>query len=96
MIYNITQLERAARCLRVMAHSTRLMILQLLSESERSVSELEKLLEVSQSNLSQHLNLMKDRELLVSRRAGNQVYYSLKDKRLMGLMALMQDLFIKI
>ena len=93
MINNILQLERAARCLRAMAHPTRLMILQLLSESERSVRELEKLLEVSQSNLSQHLNLMKDKDLLVSRRAGNQVYYSLKDNRLMGLMALMQDLF---
>ncbi len=95
MINNILQLERAARCLRAMAHPTRLMILQLLSESERSVRELEKLLEVSQSNLSQHLNLMKDKDLLVSRRAGNQVYYSLKDNRLMGLMALMQDLFTK-
>jgi ArsR family transcriptional regulator, virulence genes transcriptional regulator len=57
------------------------------------VGDLEKILEVSQSNLSQHLNLMKDKDLLVSRRVGNQVYYRLQDNRLMGLMALMQDLF---
>jgi ArsR family transcriptional regulator, virulence genes transcriptional regulator len=95
MINQITQLERAARCLRAMAHPTRLLILQLLSDSERSGRELEKLLEVSQSNLSQHLNLMKDKDLLVSRRVGNQVYYRLQDNRLMGFMALMQDLFIK-
>jgi ArsR family transcriptional regulator, virulence genes transcriptional regulator len=95
MINQIVELDRAARCLRVMAHPTRLLILQLLSQSERSVGELENLLEVSQSNLSQHLNLMKDKELLVSRRVGNQVYYRLQDNRLMGFMALMQDLFIK-
>ena len=90
---NKKQYERTARCLRAMAHPTRLLILELLSGSERSVGDLEKLLEVSQSNLSQHLNLMKDKDLLVSRRVGNQVYYRLQDNRLMGLMALMQDLF---
>jgi ArsR family transcriptional regulator len=94
MINQLTQLEQAARCLKAMAHPTRLMILHLLSQSERSVGELEKLLEVSQANLSQHLNLMKDKKLLSSRRAGNQVYYRLHDNRLMGLMALIQDLFI--
>jgi ArsR family transcriptional regulator len=78
-----------------MAHPTRLLILQLLSESEQSVGSLEKLLGISQSNLSQHLNLMKDKELLTSRRAGNQVYYRLHDNRLMGLMALIQNLFAK-
>jgi DNA-binding transcriptional ArsR family regulator len=95
MISDLEQIERAARCLRAMAHPTRLTILHLLSESERTVSELEKLLAISQSNLSQHLNLMKDKDLLVSRREGNQVYYRLKDNRLMGLMALVQDLFSK-
>jgi DNA-binding transcriptional ArsR family regulator len=95
MIIQLSQLEQAARSLKALAHPTRLMILQLLIESERPVGELEKLLEVSQANLSQHLNLMKDKKLLASRRAGNQVYYRLHDNRLMGLMALIQDLFIK-
>lgn len=95
MINQPTQLEEAARGLKAMAHPARLMILQLLSESERSVGNLEKLLGISQANLSQHLNLMKDKGLLTSRRDGNQVYYRLRDNRLMGLMALIQDLFIK-
>lgn len=95
MINNISQLEQAARRLRAMAHPARLMILQLLSGSERPGNELEELLGISQSNLSQHLNLMKDKNLLASRRDGNKVYYRLSDNRLMGLMALIQDLFIK-
>ncbi|MBM4287948.1 MAG: winged helix-turn-helix transcriptional regulator [Deltaproteobacteria bacterium] len=93
--YDAIQLEQAARCLRVMAHPTRLLILHLLGESDHSVGELEKLLNISQSNLSQHLSLLKDKNLLASRRVGNQRYYSLKDKRLLGLLALMQDLFEK-
>ena len=64
-----------------MAHPTRLMILHLLSQSERSVGALEKILGISQANLSQHLNLMKDKDLLSSRRVGNQVYYRLRDNR---------------
>ncbi len=94
MINKIALLEQAARGLKAMAHPTRLMILQLLSESEQTVGALENMLRISQSNLSQHLNLMKDKGLLNSRRDGNQVYYRLRDNRLMGLMALVQDLFV--
>jgi ArsR family transcriptional regulator len=95
MINKPSELEEAARCLKAMAHPARLKILQLLSESERSVGGLEKLLGISQANLSQHLNLMKDKGLLTSRREGNQVCYRLRDNRLMGLLALVQDLFAK-
>jgi DNA-binding transcriptional ArsR family regulator len=86
-------LDQAARSLKAMAHPTRLLILHLLSRSELAVGALEKVLEISQANLSQHLNLMKDKNLLTSRRVGNQVYYRLRDNRLMGLLALVQDLF---
>ncbi len=95
MISNNNDFDQAARSLKAMAHPTRLLILQLLSESEQPVGVLEKILGISQSNLSQHLNLMKDKNLLSSRRAGNQIYYRLRDNRLMGIMALVQDLFVR-
>jgi DNA-binding transcriptional ArsR family regulator len=94
MFISKSHLDQAARALKAMAHPTRLEILHLLSESEHSVGGLEKLLEISQASLSQHLNLMKDKGLLNSRRVGNQVYYRLRDNRLMGLLALVQDLFV--
>lgn len=93
MINSSSQLDLMAKSLKAMAHPGRLLILQLLREAEQSVGELEKRLHMSQANLSQHLNLMKDKGLLASRRAGNQVFYRLKDNRLMGLMALLEDLF---
>lgn len=94
MINKYLQLERMAKSLKAMAHPGRLLILQMLRETEQSVGELEKRLDMSQANLSQHLNLMKDNGLLASRRSGNQVFYRLRDNRLMGLMALLEDLFV--
>lgn len=93
MTTDSARLEKATQALKAMAHPTRLQILQLLCQAERNVGELGELLAISQANLSQHLNLMKDKGLLSSRRLGNQVFYRLRDNRLMGLLALVMDLF---
>jgi ArsR family transcriptional regulator len=89
------RLDKAARCLRVLAHPTRLLIIHLLGEGERSVQDLEKLVNASQSSVSQHLNLLKDRDILESRRAAQQVFYRLKDPRVLQLTALTRELFCK-
>jgi|UniRef100_A0A7C3WMX5 DNA-binding transcriptional ArsR family regulator len=88
-------LEKAARCLKVLAHPTRLLLLQLLGEGERSVQELEILLNVPQPSVSQHLNLLKDRDILESRRVGQQNLYRLKDRQILKLLALARELFCK-
>jgi DNA-binding transcriptional ArsR family regulator len=93
--YMKERLEKAARCLKVLAHPIRLMIIHLLGEGERSVQELEKALGVSQSSISQHLNLLKDKEILESRRAAQQVFYRLRTPRLLELTAITRDLFCK-
>lgn len=87
--------ERVACCLRAMAHPTRLLIVHHLGQGEYTVSELAKLVETTQSNISQHLTQMKDKGLLASRREGNQVFYRVKDARLLQLAVLMQELFCK-
>lgn len=89
------RLEKAARCLRTMAHPLRLTIIHLLSQREYSVQELEKELEASQSSISQHLNLLKDKEILASRRAAQQVFYRLSDPRFLDLISLTRELFCK-
>ena len=55
--YMRERLERAARCLKVLAHPIRLMIIHILGNGELSVQELEKAVGVSQSSVSQHLGL---------------------------------------
>jgi len=93
--YSPERLEKAARCLRTMAHPTRLLIINLLSQREYAVQELEKELGVSQSSISQHLNLLKDKEILASRRAAQQVFYRLNDPRFMDFISLTRELFCK-
>ncbi len=89
------RLDKAARCLRVLAHPARLLIIHLLGEGERSVQELEKLVHASQSSVSQHLNLLKDKEIVESRRVAQQVFYRIKDPRVLQLTALTRELFCK-
>ncbi len=67
----------AARLLKALGNEKRLMLLCLLVEGERSVSELNARLDLSQSALSQHLALLREDRLVVTRREAQTIYYSL-------------------
>jgi DNA-binding transcriptional ArsR family regulator len=69
----------AARLLRVLANETRLLILCLLSDGERSVGELNEEVDLSQSALSQHLAVLRAENLVQTRRAGQTIFYALTD-----------------
>lgn len=70
----------ASSLLKTLSHRDRLMILCQLVESEKSVSELEEILEISQSPLSQHLARMRHEGLVTTRREGKTIHYSLQCK----------------
>lgn len=84
-----------ARCLRILGHPVRLCLLKMLFEREWSVNEMARELEVSQSNLSQHLTLLKDRGIIASRREGHQVFYGIVDRRVFQFLELMDELFCR-
>lgn len=92
---NQARLEKAARCLRVLAHPTRLQIIHLLGQKEHSVQELEQEVLASQPRVSQHLTRLRDKDLVESRRVAQQVFYRLKDPRVAQLTALVQELFCR-
>ena len=71
------QLERVAETLRVVSHPARLRIIEALEEGELSVTQIQDILGVTQSQTSQHLNNMRVRGVLKSRKNGNMVYYSI-------------------
>lgn len=73
--------ELTAGVCRALSDPKRLMILYALSVSPRSVGELAELLEVSPSNVSQHLALLRDRGLVDAEREANRVIYTLRDLR---------------
>jgi DNA-binding transcriptional ArsR family regulator len=70
-------------------------IIYLLGQGEQSVHELEQQVQASQSSVSQHLNLLKDKDIVESRRAAQQVFYRLKDPRVLQLTSLTRELFCK-
>ena len=71
--------EEAAALLKALAHPARLLVLCRLVEGECSVSELQPLVGLSMSALSQHLSVLRELELVATRRESQTIYYSLVD-----------------
>lgn len=69
--------KHAAEFLKALAHENRLMILCLLSQGEKSVSELERKLDLRQPTVSQQLARLRGDGLVATRRDGKTIYYSL-------------------
>jgi len=95
-----SQIERElyschAEMCKVFSHPTRLQILNTLREEELSVSELARSLGVSMGNLSQHLNMMKQRRVLVSRKDGNNVYYRLANPKILEAFDLIREILFE-
>jgi ArsR family transcriptional regulator len=84
---------RAASCLQVLAHPYRLLILESLRDGEKSVGELELVCDCSQSGVSQHLRIMRDRGILEARKEANKVYYRLADPRIVGIIDAVKEIF---
>ncbi len=85
--------DSAERLLKILANSNRLMILCHLLDAERNVSELEALVGLSQSALSQHLAKLKDQDIVDYRKIGSQVFYSMKNKNVGRVMQLLYSIY---
>jgi len=72
--------EQIAECLKALAHPVRIKILEELEVGRKCVSELSEKIGVSQTNLSQHLGLLKDRGWVKRKREAVYVYYFLSDQ----------------
>lgn len=77
---------------KALAHPIRLQVLDLLSEHERSVEELASLIGTGQSNLSQHLAALRRQKLVVPRRAGMNVFYTLSDPKIADACSITREL----
>lgn len=69
--------SQACGLLKVLANPDRLVLLCQLSQGEHCVSELEALLDIQQPTLSQQLGVLREEQLVNTRREGKQIYYSL-------------------
>ncbi len=83
----------AVNLLKGLANESRLMIMCVLSEGEVSVGELNQRIKLSQSALSQHLAVLREQELVQTRRQSQTIYYRLADTAAMNIIELLHDVY---
>src|SRR6202044_741370 len=76
-----------------LAHPTRIAILELLRGGELSAGGLIEKLGMEQANVSQHLAVLRAKQLVSNRKAGNQVFYSVRDPIIIQVLSLMRTYF---
>lgn len=82
-----------AEIFQALAHPTRIAILELLGEGELSAGVLIEKLGIEQANVSQHLGILRAKQVVVNRKAGNQVFYSIRDHTMVEVLNLMRHYF---
>jgi DNA-binding transcriptional ArsR family regulator len=87
--------RRASDFLKALAHESRLLILCILADGEKSVSELEEILSLRQPTVSQQLARLRSEGLVSTRRDGKTVYYNLASEEARIVIGAIYDVFCK-
>ncbi|MCQ2740969.1 MAG: metalloregulator ArsR/SmtB family transcription factor [Alphaproteobacteria bacterium] len=90
---NKQQIEAASKILKAIANENRLKVLYLISEREMSVGEIEALLNLSQSALSQHLAVLRSEHIVKTRRVAQTIFYGIKNEKVRELLHMLSVLF---
>jgi len=96
MMQHEEQVETAARALKAIAHPLRLKILCVVGDAEVCVQDIVEAAGTSQSNISQHLAILRDKGVLANRKDANRVYYRVADQRTLQLIVMMREVFCGI
>lgn len=94
LITNEEDIIHASHSLKAMAHPLRLEILCILGgTTEVSVQDIVEQVGTSQSNISQHLSILREKGILASRKDANKVYYRIADPKILQLIGAMRAAF---
>ena len=86
--------EMKAEFFKAIAHPARIRILELLPDGERAVNEMQPLVGIEASHLSQQLGVLRRAGLVVTRKVGASVYYTMRDPELVELLAVAKRILI--
>lgn len=86
-------IRQASQAIKAIAHPLRLKILCILGEQEVSVQDIVDQVGTSQSNISQHLAILRDKGVLSTRKDANRVFYRIGDLRTLKLVSMMREVF---
>ncbi len=84
---------QASMAIKAIAHPLRLKVLCVLGAQEISVQDIVEAVGTSQSNISQHLAILRDKGVLCTRKDANRVYYRICDQRTLKLVEMMREVF---
>ena len=93
LIDNQEHIELAAHALKAIAHPLRLKILCVIGDREACVQEIVEAVGTSQSNISQHLAILREKGVMVTRKDANRVYYRIGNERILQLIGMMREVF---
>ena len=93
MLQHQEHIEVAARALKAIAHTLRLKMLCVLGGDELCVQDIVSAVGTSQSNISQHLAILREKGVLLTRKDANRVYYRVGDTRTLQLVGMMREVF---
>lgn len=86
---------KAVGLLKVLANSDRLLLLCQMSQGEYCVSELEEMTGIKQPTLSQQLGVLREEQMVSTRREGKQIFYSIASPEAMAVMKVLYELYCK-
>lgn len=89
-------IREASAAMQAMGHPLRLKILCLVGNQELSVLEIVDAVGTSQSNISQHLAVLRDHRILEGRKEANKVFYRIGDPRVLRMIALTREIFCSL
>jgi ArsR family transcriptional regulator len=93
LIGKAENIEQAASAMQAMSHPLRIKILCMLSSGEMMVQELVDAVGTTQSNVSQHLRILKIGGIVGARKEATRTYYRIEDRRIVRMITLMRDIF---
>lgn len=93
LLEHAADIETASRSLKAMSHPLRLKILCTLGDREVCVQGIVDTVGTSQSNISQHLAILRDKGILSCRKDANKVFYRVDDERTLVLIGMMREVF---
>jgi len=82
-----------AEVFQALAHPTRIAIIEALRAGEMSAGQLIQQLGLEQANASQHLSVLRAKRIVVNRKVGNQVFYSVRDPVLIEILDILRRYF---
>ncbi len=89
-------IEKASKALKAMGHPLRLKILCVIGDEELPVMDIVSKVGTTQSNISQHIDILREKEIIVSRREGAKILCKVKDLQILSLLQSMQETFCRV